>query len=115
MTGMRSSGPGARNRRRIGRTRENGMRSVSRITSLAVAVSLALSAVVSAIAAFGFAGRANATTGGSSATSAANGSSTGIRLALPPKGDGGALSAPAAPPVSQPVGQAPPPVTSGGS
>lgn len=115
MTGMRSSGPGARNRPRIGRTRENGMRSVSRITRVAVAVSLALSAVFSAIAAFGFAGRASATTSGSSATSASHGSSTGVRVALPPKGDGGALSAPAAPPVSQPVAQAPPPVTSGGS
>lgn len=115
MTGMRSSVPGTRNRARIGRTREDGMRSVSRITSVAVAVSLTLSAVVSAIAAFGFAGRASATAAGSSAASAGNGSSTGVRVALPPKGDGGALSAPGAPPLSQPVEQAPPPVTSGGS
>ena len=90
------------------------MRSVGRITRWAVAVSLALSAVFSAIAAIGFAGRASATAAGSAATSASNDSSSGVRVALPPKGDGGSLSAPAAPPVSQPVYQAPP-VTSGGS
>ncbi len=92
------------------------MRSASRITRVAIAVSLALSAAFSAIAAIGFAGRASATTtGGSTATSVAAGSSSGVRVALPPKGTGGALSAPAAPPISQPVPQLPPPVTSGGS
>ena len=115
MTGMRSSGPGAQNRSRIGRSRVIGMRSASRITRIAVVVSLTLSAVFSAIAAFGFAGRAGAATSGSSATSAADGASTRVRVALPPKGGGGSLSAPAAPPVSQPVSQTQPPVTSGGS
>jgi hypothetical protein len=90
------------------------MRSVSRITRVAIAVSLTLSAIFSAIAALGFAGRASATSAGSSATSVGTGPSTSVRVALPPKGDGGALSAPAAPPLSQPVAQAPP-VTSGGS
>ena len=115
MTGVRSNVSGSRNRPRIRRTRENGMRSVSRVTRLAVAVSLVLSAVFSAIAAIGFAGRASATTAGSSRTTAPNGSSAGVRVALPPKGDAGSASEPVAPPVSQPVTQVPPPVTSGGS
>ncbi len=90
------------------------MRAVSRITRVAIAVSLTLSAVFSAIAAIGFAGRASATSAGSSATSTASGSSLAPRVALPPKGDGGTLSAPSAPLVSQPVTRNPP-VTTGGS
>jgi hypothetical protein len=115
MTIMRSSSGGLQNRPRIGRARENGMQSVSRITRLTVAVSLMLSAVFSVIAAIGFSGRANAGIGGSSATTTTNGSSTSVRLALPPKGDGSVPIAPVAPPISQPVAQAPPPITSGGS
>jgi hypothetical protein len=94
--------------------RDRGMQSVSRVTRVTVAVSLALTAALSAVAALGFAGHASAAgTGSSSGNTSARGSSTGQRVALPPTGDGGAL-APVAPPISQPV-QAPPPVTSGGS
>ena len=94
------------------------MRSVSRITRLTVAVSLMLSAVFSAIAAIGFAGRTSAKAGESSVTSPVSGTTPAVRIALPPKNEGQAPSTPfvppVAPPVSQPVVQAPP-VTSGGS
>lgn len=117
MNGARSSDFGSRNRPRVGHMREKGMRSVSRITRLTVAVSLMLSAVFSAIAAIGFAGRTSAKASGSSVTSV-NGTTPAVRIALPPKNQGEAPSAPfvppVAPPVSQPVVQAPP-VTSGGS
>jgi hypothetical protein len=114
MSGMRSKSS-VRNRPRIGRARENGMRSVSRITRIAVAASLALSAAFSAIAAIGFAGRADTGISGSSATSTTKKPTGGARVALPPTEDPIALSPPIAPPISQPVTQAPPPVTSGGS
>ena len=113
MVDMRSSSPDPADRRRVARTRERGMRTVSRVTRIAVAASLAATAVFSAIAAIGFSGRANASTSSSSGTTAAQGSS-GQRVALPPTGSGGALTAPEAPPVSQPVPVGPP-VTSGGS
>jgi hypothetical protein len=90
------------------------MRSASRLTRIAVAVSLALSAVFSAVAALGFTGHQGTTSTGDAADStSARGSSDAQRVALPPTDDEGALSPPFAPPVSAPV-QAPP-VTSGGS
>ncbi len=90
------------------------MHSVSRITRISVAVSLALTALFSAVAARGFSGRSHTSAAGSSvATASTGGASTGQRVALPPANDG-SLSAPVAPPVSQPA-PAPPPVTSGGS
>lgn len=114
MSDMRTSSRGP-SPRRMGRTRERGMQSVSKITRGAVAASLMLAAALSAVAAFGFAGHTSATaTGASSGTTSARGSSDGQRVALPPTGNGGALIPPVAPPISQPV-QAPAPVTSGGS
>ncbi len=91
------------------------MRSVSRITRMTVAGSLALTAVVSAVAARGFTGRARTSTdpGGTTTLAAAGGGSSGQRVALPPR-NGGTLSAPASLPVSQSA-PAPPPITSGGS
>ena len=108
---MRSDGRGAS---RVGRAREDGMQSVSRFTRLAIAASLILSAVFSVIAAIGFGGRASAGTGGAATSTAGGGSSTDVRLALPPKGSAGAPPVQIAPPISQPVNQAPP-VVSGGS
>ena len=91
------------------------MRSVSRVTRIAVAASLAGTAFFSAFAAIAFSGHANASTStGSSGTTSARAASDGQRVALPPTGNGGALTAPVAPPISQPV-PAGPPVTSGGS
>jgi hypothetical protein len=89
------------------------MLSVSRLTRVAVAVSLALTAVFSAVAAIGFSGRSSASGRVlDTSTSAAGGSSSGQRVALPPTG-GGSLTAPLGPPVSQSITS--PPVTSGGS
>ena len=82
---------------------------------MAVAASLALTALFSAVAAIGFSGRSNGSSAGApldASTSASGGSASGQRVALPPT-DGGSLTAPLAPPISQPV--VPPPVTSGGS
>ena len=92
------------------------MESVSLITRLVIAVSLVLSAVFSVVAAMGFAGRSTTKTAGTSATSGGAGSSSSVRIALPPKGgdQGSGITPPVAPPVSQPIVQAPP-VTSGGS
>jgi len=90
------------------------MRSVSRVTRIAVAASLAGTAVFSAVAAIAFSGHANASTSTGSGTTSARAASDGQRVALPPTGNGGALTAPVAPPISQPV-PAGPPVTSGGS
>jgi len=115
MVDMGSRSPDPADRRRVARTRERGMRSVSRVTRAAVAASLAATAVFSAIAAIGFSGRASASTSsGSSGATSARGTVDGQRVALPPTGEGGALTAPLAPPISQPV-PAGPPVTSGGS
>jgi hypothetical protein len=115
MGDMRMSSRGSSTSRRMARTRERGLQSVSKITRGAVAASLMLAAALSAVAAIGFAGHTSTTaTGASSGTTSARGSSDGQRVALPPTGDGGALAPPVAPPISQPV-QAPPPVTSGGS
>ncbi len=89
------------------------MRSVSRVTRISVAASLALTAVFSAVAGRGFVGRSRASAAGASLASAStNSASDAQRVALPPP-NGGSLSGPAAPPMSQPV--VAPPVTSGGS
>jgi hypothetical protein len=89
------------------------MRSVSRATRVAVAASLAGTAFFSAVASIAFSGHANASTS-TGGTTSARAASDGQRVALPPTGNGGALTAPVAPPISQPV-PAGPPVTSGGS
>ncbi len=114
MTRMRSDGAWPRTQPRIVQMRENGMESVSHLTRLAVLGSIVLSIVLSVVAALGFAGRSNARTSSALTTAGGDGSSANVRLALPPKGDGGGPPAAVAPPVAQPVPQAPP-VVSGGS
>jgi hypothetical protein len=104
--------------KRVGQVRANGMRSVGRITRLALAASLALTAAFSVLTDLAFPGRSSATpatTGASGSTSSVSQSAGGVRVALPPRG-GGNLAPPVAPPVPQPAVPATQPVaTSGGS
>lgn len=95
--------------------RHEGVRAVSRVTRAAAAGSLLLAALFSVVAAIGYSGHARVTAGRSRTSETRSVAATGgVRVALPPSGDDGALAPPALPPVSQTV-PALPPVTSGGS
>lgn len=109
-TRPRSSGPGSV--RRIERVREEGMRSVGRITRLALAASLALAAAFSAVADVAFPGRSDAAGNNERGFGAAQSSDPGVRIALPPPRDQDGLAPPVAPPLPAAEGGS---VTSGGS
>jgi hypothetical protein len=113
-----SMSPGLKQVRRgrhVGRIRENGMRSVGRITRWVVAASLALTAVFSVITDIAFPGRSRAGTGTPpAATTVGTGASGTVRVALPPKNGGANLAPPVAPPTQAPVRTAPV-ANSGGS
>jgi hypothetical protein len=110
MTRVRT-GSGMGSRRRLSRHREDGMRSVGRITRLAMAASVALAAVFSALADVAFPGRSSSTVG-EHVASASAGTDPTLRVALPPRNRGDSLT----PPVTAPVPAAGGGVaTSGGS
>jgi hypothetical protein len=99
-------------RSNLARVRAKGMRSAGRITRVTAAASVVLTVVFSAVAALGFSGYSKSTASSAAgSTSAAGGPA--VRLALPPKGQGGTLAAPTSLPVQN--APAPPAVTSGGS
>ena len=105
----RAAEPRKGRRSNLARVRAKGLRSAVRATRVTAAVSVVLSLVYSAVAALGFSGQKSS----KHAAVPTPVSTTGVRLALPPKGQGGQLAAP----VSLPVQSAPTPpaVTSGGS
>jgi hypothetical protein len=85
-----------------------------RATRVAAAVSIVLTVVFSVVAALGFSGHSTPKTSGASAGSRSERTTTTVRLALPPKGQGGTLTPPASLPIQNPH-PGPPAVTSGGS
>jgi hypothetical protein len=97
MTRVQTRPSGMGSSRRLARDRENGMRSVGRITRLALAASVALAAVFSALADVAFPGR-SVQTAGQGARAAVGGDST-VRVALPPRNGGDSLT----PPITAPM------------
>ena len=89
------------------------MRSALRATRVTAATSIVLTIVFSAVAALGFSGRSTSKTSATATGSTSGGTTTAVRLALPPRGKGGTLTPPASLPVQS--APAPPAVTSGGS
>jgi hypothetical protein len=89
------------------------MRSAVRVTRVTAAASVVLTIILSAVAALGFSGRSTSKTSGTAVGSTSGSATTAVRLALPPRGQGGTLT----PPTSRPVQNVPaaPAVTSGGS
>lgn len=109
MTRVRTTPTGVRSPRRLGRERDDGIRSVARITRLALAASVAFAAVFSAFADVAFPGRSATSTSGERTVSAA---AESVRVALPPRNGGETLTPPVTGPAPAAGGSV---ATSGGS